>query len=122
MSEPELENELVDSIGKAMEETVRPPPTLRPVPPKPMGLSDQWTKLQAIDRELRSRIRQEKLMLSAEFDRLLLATNADYDQRIDDAVAKMENERRAAVQALVAQTAEKLREHELLARRMAMDN
>ena len=113
----EIEKELDEAIGKAVAETIKPSP-LRPVPPKPLSLSDQWSKLQAIDQELRNRIRRERMMISAEFDRLLLETNADYDRRIDDATTRLDAERRTAIQVLIDQTAEKLREHELLARRM----
>jgi hypothetical protein len=113
----ELEKELEDVIGKAVAEPVKPTP-LRPIPPAPQSLTQQWDALTRIESELRNRIRRERGMIIAEHDRLWTETKTDYDRRIDDAVAKLESERQAALRTLADQTAVKLREHDLLKERM----
>jgi hypothetical protein len=114
----ELEKELEDVIGKAVAEPVKPTP-LRTVPPPPaQSLTQQWDTLAKIESELRTRIRRERGMITAEHDRLWTETRTDYDRRIDEAVAKLESERQTALRTLADQTAAKLREHDLLKERM----
>lgn len=115
----EAEKALDAAIGKAVEETMKPLP-LRTVPPKPVSLSEQWGKAQAIEVELRSRVQREKMAAKAEFDRLMLDIRTDYERRRDDALTILYKEERNAMQRLIEQTAEKLRELELLAQRMAL--
>jgi hypothetical protein len=111
----EMEKHLEESLGRALQEAEKP--ALRAVP-KPVTLTEQWSKLRSIDQELRKRIRHERLMITSEFDRLIVATNADFDMRLEDAQTAIEADRRKALQVLVDQTGEKLREHDLLARQM----
>jgi hypothetical protein len=116
----EMEKELEAALTKAASEIgpfERQP--LRPITmPKPVSLTDQWTKLESIERELRTRIRRERMMITAEYERLVVETNTDFDKRVDDALTKLDHERRTALQNLADHTAEKLREHELLTKRM----
>ena len=85
-----------------------------------MSLTDQWLKLEGIEQELRRRIRRERLAISAAYDKQVVEINQETDRKVEEALMKLESERHALLQALAATTAEKLREHELLAKRMSV--
>jgi hypothetical protein len=92
--------------------------TLRSITPQAVSLSDQWTKLETIERELRDRIRRDRNTILAEHDRLWVSIQSDYTQRISEEVARLEKMREADLHELTVKTAEQLREHEMLAKRM----
>jgi hypothetical protein len=117
----ELEKAMETVVEKAVSET-RERPSLNTVSmPHPVSLSDQWIKLERIEAELRTRIRRERMAITAEYERLVVETNQDFDRRADDMATKLEADRRNALQTLANGTAEKLREHELLSKRMNRD-
>ena len=94
-------------------------PTLRSITPQPVSFSEQWDKLEIIERELRDRIRRDRNTIIAEHDRLWVSIQTDYTQRISEEVARLEKMREADLHELTGKTTEKLREHDLLAKRMA---
>lgn len=116
--EKNIDTDLMEQVGKAVDEMASRPIPLKPVTGRPQTLSEQWARGQQIMEELKRRVQRERLTIQAEFDRQLVETNADYDKRIDDAVATLEKARRQAVQELIDSTQDRLREHELLAQKM----
>ena len=92
--------------------------TLRAVTPQPVSLTDQWSKLEIIERELRDRIRRDRNTILAEHDKVWVDIQSDYAQRMSEEMSRLEKMRDADLQELTGKTAEKLREHELLAKRM----
>ena len=116
----EIEKDLEAVLDKAAAEVARPSP-LRPVPSKPVSLSEQWAQKERIEQELYQRVRRQKIDILAEHDRLWAETKSDFERRIDFAVSKLEAERRQALKTLADQTAEKLRDHDLLMQRIAFD-
>jgi hypothetical protein len=112
------EKQLDAAIGEIIAAGAAKPMALRPVPPKPVSLADQWDQKEKIEQQLRHRIRRERGMIIAEHDRLWAETKSDYERRIDDAVMGLELQRNQALETLRGQTAEKLRENDLLAQRM----
>ena len=113
-----IAKDLEDEVARAVDEMQKPPTQLKPVQPRPQTLSEQWSRGQQIMEELKRRVQRERMAIQAEFDRLLVETNTDFDKRVDDAVARLDKDRRVAIQTLVDQTADRLREHELLAQKM----
>lgn len=117
-----LDKELTAAIEEAVAEppppAPKPTPVLRPVPVKPTSLTEQWAQKERIEQELFQRIRREKMTIIASHDANWAKIKADFEVRIDLAVSQLETERRRALQALTDDTAEKLREHELLMRRI----
>lgn len=81
-------------------------------------LHDQWSMLERVDRELRERIRREKQELMTNYDRSVVEIETIYNIKIGDAIAAIETERREKLSSLADQFAQKIREHELLAKRM----
>ena len=93
------------------------PERIREVPKTVPTLTDQWGMLENIERELRDRIRREHGSILAEHDRRWVDIQNDYRQRISEEVAGLEKQRDVELKELTDQTALKLREHELLAKR-----
>lgn len=116
--EKNIDQDMMEQVGKAVEEMASRPIPLKPVTGRPQTLSEQWARGQQIMEELKRRVQSERLAIQADFDRQMVETNADYDKRIDDAIASLEKARRQAVQELVDRTQDRLREHELLAQKM----
>jgi len=110
----QMEDDVEQAIEQAVEETVKP------FPPRhhTATLTTQWETLARYDRELRDRVRRERLALVAEYERLATETKADFDRRADDAIARLEVERMAALRILRDDMEAKLREHDLLSQRM----
>lgn len=90
---------------------------VRPVPVQ-ASIGDQLTRLQLVEHELRARIRRERGAIIAEHDRRWVDIQNDYAQRIPEEVARLEKLRDDELKELAAATAERLRENELVAKRM----
>ena len=116
----EIEKELETAVAKAVSEMNLPerPPLRTVAMPQPVSLTDQWTKLQNIETELRTRIRRERMAINAEYERMVVETNTDFDRRVDDALSKLDRDRHAALHTLSQQTETRLREIETLIKRM----
>jgi hypothetical protein len=112
--EKAIEDAVEKAVDQAVQETVKPFPTRHHT----QTLSTQWETLARYDRELRDRVRRERLALVAEYERLATETKADFDRRADDAIARLESERMAALRILRDDMEAKLREHDLLSQRM----
>jgi hypothetical protein len=113
-----LERELEDSVETAVAEVAKPAPSLRPVPKQPPSLLDQWDLKERIEAELRQRARRERTAIIAEHDRAWMDASADYDRKLEEATTRIENERRAFLSSLSKRTDERLREHDILVRKM----
>lgn len=97
------------------------PTPLRPAPKTQASLTEQWGLLEKIETELRDRIRRERTEIIANHDRRWIDIQNDFKQRISEEVAKLERLRDLELAELTEQTQEKIREHEILAKRMAKD-
>lgn len=75
--------------------------------------------LEKIDHELRERIRKERLAMVAQFDTAVVEIENSYREKIDNAVASLEKDKKNALADLAHITANKLREHDLLLQRMS---
>lgn len=95
--------------------------TLRVAPKAPVSLTEQWGLLEKIETELRDRIRRERTDIIAAYEARRVSIVNDYNQRITEEIAKLEKLRDIEMAELNEQTQEKIREHELLAKRMAKD-
>jgi hypothetical protein len=93
-------------------------PALKPVPKVDLTLAQQWDMGEKIMTELRDRVRRERQGIIAEYDRGVTDLESDFTARIEEAIASLEAEKRTALRTLADNTAQKLREHELLAKRM----
>ena len=117
----ETDKELEAAVAKAVSEIAPERPPLRTITtPQPVSLTDQWTKLQNIETELRTRIRRERMAINAEYERLVVETNNDFDRRVDDALSRLDKERHAALQTVSHQTEARMREIETLIKRMGI--
>ena len=117
----ETDKELEMAVAKAVSEIAPPErPAFRAITtPQPVSLTDQWTKLEKIQSELSARIRRERMMALAEYERLVVETNNDFDRRVDDAMTKLDTDRRTALRNLSDRTSQRLGEIELLMKRMS---
>jgi hypothetical protein len=98
-------------------------PVLKPVPKHldakaDLTLSQQWDMGEKIMAEIRDRVRRERQGIIAEYDRGVTDIESEFTARIEEAIASLEAEKRLALRTLADNTAQKLREHELLAKRM----
>jgi hypothetical protein len=107
-----LEQELEAELDKGLAEA----PPLRLAPKKEQSLLGQWSILEKIEVELRSRIRREEIDIRTTYDAVFARINSDYDLRISDAVATLESKRKMELRQLIDDTAERLRDHETLKR------
>ena len=113
MPEP-MKNEL----EAAVEEAINKPsstPALRAVE---QSLTQQWSKLERIESELRDRIRRERLKLVSDYESRVLAIQNDFASKISEEVSRLEKLRDHELHALANQLHDKIHEHELLAKRM----
>jgi hypothetical protein len=117
MTDPERKD-FEESIGKAMESTARLT-ALKVAPQTPASLSEQWDKIQQHDEALRARVSREKTDIIAHHDRMWTEITVDFNRRVQEAMMEIEGKRREALRRLTDETAEKIREHDLLVRRMA---
>ena len=120
-AENALEQQIGDILGKNLETR----PETRPEPQRPRvvqreaTLSEQWSTLEKIDRELRERIRKERLAIVSQFDTAVVEIENTYREKIENSVALLEQQKKDALADLAHQTAQKLREHDLLNQRMS---
>ena len=112
------DNELENAIGNAMTEVKTPTPSLKPVPKQELTLSQQWGKLEAIETELRDRIRREKLKIISDYEASSLAIQSQFSAKISEEVARLEKLRDQELLNLGNATHDKLHEHDLLIKRM----
>lgn len=114
----EQEKEMEDAVEQAVEQAVQETVKAFPARHHTATLSTQWETLARYERELRDRVRRERLAIVAEFERLATETKGDFDRRIDDAVTQLEVQRNTALRVLRDQMEARLREHDLLSQRM----
>jgi hypothetical protein len=108
------EQDLEKDMEKAVAEAVR----LRPVQKQELSLTDQWTKLTLIERELRDRIRREGQKLINDHDRRWMEIKQDYATRIAEQTVQLEKARDKELEELRLETHAKLREHDMLSQRL----
>ena len=110
-----LENEMAKEFPEARQ-------TLKVAPIRqdkaPVSLTEQWSRLEQIDRELRIRIRRERTDMMAAFDAAVVAIKTDFDRRVEEAVADLDDKRQQEMRRLTNDTEAKLRDLDLLAARM----
>jgi len=97
------------------------PTPLRAAPRPAQSLTEQWGLLEKIETELRDRIRRERTEIVADYEARRVTIVNDYNQRITEELAKLEKLRDLELAELNEKTQERIREHELLAKRMAKD-
>lgn len=114
-------NDLAKSLGDELTTEfgeLRRPGKPVSIPHKEVSLADQWTTLEKIDRELRDRIRKERVSIIAEYDRSVVEIENLYAEKISNAIAELEQEKKNELRDLVDRVSVKLREHDLLTKRM----
>jgi hypothetical protein len=117
----EQQKQMEDDVEQAVEQAVQEvQETVKTFPARhhTATLSTQWETLARYERELRDRVRRERLAIVADFERLATETKGDFDRRIDDAVVQLEVQRNTALRVLRDQMEARLREHDLLSQRM----
>jgi hypothetical protein len=115
----EQEQELEDAIDESVNEARTEPDTVKPFPQqRPASLTAQWDTLARYDRELRSRVRQERIEIVLEYNRLVTETENDFARREDHMLAELHAKRDTALKLLRDKAAERLHEHDLLSQRM----
>jgi hypothetical protein len=67
---------------------------------------------------LRDRIRKERVSIIAEYDRSVVEIENLYAEKISNAIAELEQEKKNELRDLVDRVSVKLREHDLLTKRM----
>jgi hypothetical protein len=113
----DLEKDMEKALDGAIKETARATATVRPLNAS-ASLTEQWTRLELVERELRERIRRERLTLVHEYERRRLEISSDYEKKIGEEVSKLERARDNELAALTEEVERKVREHELLTKRM----
>jgi hypothetical protein len=109
-----LENEMAKDFPEA-----RQPLKVAPIrQDKPVSLTEQWSRLVEIDKELRDRVRRSRSEMMAAFDAAVVAIKTDFDRRVEEAVADLEAKRQQELRRLTNDTEAKLRDLDLLAARM----
>ena len=93
-------------------------PTLRAIPQPPVSLTEQWMKLEIINREIRDRARREHVAIMAEYNRRRMELQNEYARNLSELTTKLDKDHAQAMEELEAETAAKLRDHETLAERM----
>ena len=115
----ETDTELETAVAKAVSEITPDRHGIRAITmPQPVSLAEQWNKLEKIQTELTARIRRERMAIRAEYERLVVETNTDFDRRVDDALTKLDTDRQTALKNLSRQTEARLQEIETLIKRM----
>lgn len=115
------ENDLAKNLDSSLTTEFQPlrrPLSLRSTEKK-VTLTDQWTMLEKIDRELRERIRKERQQIIAQFDRDVVELNNAYTEKIENTIAMLEQDKKNELRELTDKTAQKLQEHDLLSKRMS---
>ena len=113
----EIAKSLSDELNTEFGELRRPGKPVS-IPHKEVSLADQWTTLEKIDRELRERIRKERISIIAEYDRNVVEIENLYAEKISNTVAAIEQEKKNELRELVDKVSEKLRDHDMLTKRM----
>ena len=102
----------------------RVPLSIRPVPKpelKEVSLTEQWAVVEKFEHELRERIRKERVDIIAENDRRWTEIQNDYARSLSEMKAKLDKEREAAMRRLETETMARLRDNDLLSKRINRD-
>lgn len=106
------------TIDEAFDKELRAQSRPVVVEKKQATVTEQWAMLEKIDRELRDRIRRERQQIISEYDRNVVELENAYSEKIGNTVAMLEQDKKNELSKLAYDTADKLRNHDLLAKRM----
>jgi len=96
------------------------PLQIRPVP-KPesrLSLSEQWDVIARHDRELREKVRKERVDIIAEHDTKWTNIHTTYARELSEMKATLDAKKEQMMRALEAETHDRLRANEFLAQRL----
>lgn len=90
-----------------------------PVQLRPQAsLAEQWSKVERVGADLRERARKERQQIISNYDRNVVELQTAYNEKIENTVAMLKQDEQIELRRLADDTAAKLREHELLIKRM----
>ena len=117
--EKQMTNALAETLSKELQAPA-PPPTrpLRAVAPAP--LSDQLQAYERVRRELRDRVRREKLKLEHDYNSRRQEMLASHETKLHDTVNDLEQERDNDLAKLEQEFFDKARDIDALATRLGL--
>lgn len=82
-----------------------------PTPFRPsLPLADQLVQMERIEHAIHQRIRTERLAAMADYDRAVVEIRANYERRLSDAIARMQEERDIELRNIGELTSRRLHE------------
>jgi hypothetical protein len=114
MTDTEIQNQLATAMVNAMEAETPPSPKPVRLLPKDQSLTDQLTRIESINRQIRDKVRRRRMELKIEMDRRAIDIESSFQRRL----ANIEDERQAELRRAADELLKELDELTALERRL----